>query len=233
MKVIDDRLGKIRLYDKQFLGSGCYGKVYKGSNDKCFKLCKSKSLGDDFINIYDVIKDNNLQGFCKLISLLYSNSKDARKKKNPIGYEYQYMEKEDIDILTMPIDYTIDNLDVLYNSIAILTKNNIRCIDLQEGNVIMNCNSITALDIDLYCGMYEAERLEKYNVYDLELLFQYLYKDAMDKYHKGEYSNEVKQLLSSLFMIYECNGIDNVYRKLKSYKYPIEYVNKLKILSRR
>ena len=232
MKVIDDRLGKIRLYDKQFLGSGCYGKVYKGSNDKCFKLCKSEYFGNSFIYIYDVIKNNNLQGFYKLISLLYSNSKDARKKENPIGYEYQYIKKEDVDILTMPIEYTLDNLDALYNSISILNANKIRCLDLQEGNVIMNCDSITAVDIDLYCGMYEGERLEKYNVYDLELLFQYLYKDAMDKYHKGEYSNEVKQLLSSLFMIYECNGIDNVYRKLKSYKYPIEYVNKLKILSR-
>lgn len=51
MKVIDDRLGKIRLYDNQLLGSGCYGKVYKSGNDKCFKLCKSKSLGNDFIYI--------------------------------------------------------------------------------------------------------------------------------------------------------------------------------------
>ena len=233
MKVIDDRLGKIRLYDKQLLGSGCYGKVYKSGNDKCFKLCKGEYFSDDFINIYNVIKDNNLPGFYKLISLLYSNSKDARKKKNPIGYEYQYIKKEDVDILTMPIDYTIDNLDVLYNSIIILTKNNIRCLDFQAGNIIMNSNSITAIDTDLYYGKYNGTMLAKWNVYDLELLFQYLYEDAIDKYHKGEYSKEVKQLLYSLFMIYDYDGAYGVYRKLKSYKYPIEYVNKLKILSRR
>ena len=233
MKAIDDRLGKIRLYDKQFLGSGCYGKVYKGSNDKCFKLCKSEYFDNSFIYIYDVIKDNNLQGFYKLISLLYSNSKDARKKENPIGYEYQYIKKEDVDILTMPIEYTLDNLDALYNSISILNANKIRCLDLQEGNVIMNCDSITAIDTDSYYRSPDFIMLEKWNIYDLEILFNRLYIEAMDKYHKGEYSNEVKQLLSSLFMIYECNGIDNVYIKLKSYKYPIEYVNKLKILSRR
>ena len=232
MKVIDDRLGKIRLYDKQLLGSGCYGKVYKNGNDKCFKLCKGENFGDDFIYIYDVIKDNNLKGFYKLISLLYSNSKDARKKESPIGYEYQYVEKEDIDILTMPIEYTIDNLDVLYNSIVILTKNKIRCLDFQESNVIINSNNITAIDTDLYYGKYNDTMLAKWNVYDLELLFQYLYEDAMDKYHKGEYSNEVKQLLSSLFMVYDYDGVYGTYRKLKGYKYPIEYVNKLKVLSK-
>ena len=232
MKYFKDDGSKILCDRTSPLGSGTSGSANKTSDGKTIKVWYDIEFSDIDARLIKKIGNLKLSNYYRVLSLLYKRKSDMVSANNAIGYLYEYVKKDDIDILTMPIEYTIDNLDVLYNSIAILTKNNIRCLDFQEGNIIINSNNITAIDTDLYYGKYNDTMLAKWNVYDLELLFQYLYEDAMDKYHKGEYSNEVKQLLSSLFMVYDYDGVYGVYRKLKSYKYPIEYVNKLKVLSR-
>ena len=233
MKYFKDDGSKILCDKTKILGSGNGGCVYKTNDDKTIKVWYDIEFSDIDAELIKKIGSLKLGNYYRILSLLYKRKKDMVSANNAIGYLYEYVKKDNIDILTMPIEYTIDNLDVLYNSIVILTKNNIRCLDFQESNVIINSNNITAIDTDLYYGKYNDTMLAKWNVYDLELLFQYLYEDAMDKYHKGEYSNEVKQLLSSLFMVYDYDGVYGTYRKLKGYKYPIEYVNKLKVLSKR
>lgn len=229
MSYLYNSLGKKIIYNNdETIDSGAYATTYKGQNNLCIKVWNSDGLGTLDCNTFKYIKKLNLPNYYYLRSMLYSSRKEAILRRNPCGYYYPYIKSEDIDILTMPVSYTLDNLDGLFRSICILTSRNIRCIDLQAENVILNKEGITAIDIDLYSRNCELsmDLLKKYNFYDLENLFIDLYFDALRRHYLD--NDKLFSLLSSLFMIYDYDGIQGVSKKLKKYKYPIDYIKKYK-----
>lgn len=227
MILYTNKLDKIEVDKNIILGSGSYGTAYK-HNNKVIKLWNTP-YSQDYKN-FEILKELSLPNFYKLETLLYRTKESALKQNNPYGYTYKYLEEEDIDILTLPTNYTLDNLYNLYTTIQILTKYNIRNIDLIAENVILNSKIITIIDAELYTKEHNCspKELLKRNTYDLESLFFDLYKRSLIQYHSYLLSKELNILLYNLFIIHNYKSINNVEKKLTKYKYPLDYLKQHK-----
>ena len=211
----NDKSEKREYPINNYFDTGACGFIYRIDNDKCLKL-----LSDDLYfdpSIIKVMKKLKLENFYKIYDILFD------EKNNYFGYTMKYYQKEDINILNMPIDYTLDNLYKLFNSFKKLNKNNIYAYDCSAGNVIMDSKNITVIDADLYFFYNKNENKElvedNYNI--LMNLFKYLcYKELKELGYLLEDTNYV---LSDLFD--ENKEISHVEKKLIKYKYPIDYFN--------
>lgn len=105
---------RYNLDTDNFIDEGEYGRVYLTSNNKCLKIFKQSisrkdkmSFDEDVFNIIRKLKPKNIY----TLGDLYYNKSLTRI----LGYLSEYYSKEDINILTMPVDYTFDNLCSLYD----------------------------------------------------------------------------------------------------------------------
>jgi len=227
MKVYNS-LGKQIYYDKDiWLGSGAFGKVYKSTNNTCVKIYNTEESERIEKEVFYLLKSLKLPNFYRLYELLYQNRWNIIYPQKPVGYISEYIEENEINILTMPTDYTLDNLYTLKSSIEQLIKNKVKITDLHSGNVIMNRNKITVIDADFYSieTKRTKEELKTRNLDQLAKLFIELYKDEIYYLTKvtglNEQSNRNK--IYDLFTENEELNIDKVFKKLRRYKYPIDY----------
>ena len=77
----------------------------------------------------------------------------------------KYYDSEDIDVLTMPMSYILDNFYDLFESVTKLSDKNILIQDLHDGNVITNKNQIIVIDADMYdifsgCSSLKKEKIQ-------------------------------------------------------------------------
>jgi hypothetical protein len=226
MKLYDEKGGVIEYSTDNYIDSGAYGSVYFYMVDKCIKLLNYLGMENFSSDVYKFIRELKLSNFGAFYDLLY----DYSLCDSVLGYLSKYYVNEDIDIITMPTSYTLDNLIGIFKSIITLAKYNIRTLDLSDDNVIINSNGIIVKDIDLY---YFDDRLDKEkllgrNIFDLENLFIDLYVSSIKKYHSELLDSNASNLLYSLFMIDDEKSIDLVGKKLCKYKYPIDYIRKNK-----
>ena len=158
---------RYNLDTDNFIDEGEYGRVYLTSNNKCLKIFKQSisrkdkmSFDEDVFNIIRKLKPKNIY----TLGDLYYNKSLTRI----LGYLSEYYSKEDINILTMPVDYTFDNLCSLYDSFVLLSEYNIRISDTCTQNVILNNNGITIIDTDFYYIDANSNKLaiKKSNIYD-------------------------------------------------------------------
>lgn len=228
MKYFKDDGSKILCDRTSPLGFGSSGSTYKTSDGKTIKVWYDTELSDVNAEIVKKIGNLKLGNYYRVLSLLYKRKKDMVSADNAIGYLYEYVKKDDIDILTMPVDYTIDNINELYKSVLILTKNKILADDLKHpGNAIMNKDGIIAIDVDYYTKDHylSSKELRYNNIRELEQLFVTLYLEAISKYHKN-INNRIPNIslkLNGLFELRYKEEVNAVSRKLSKYKYPIEY----------
>ena len=209
----------LRYKTNNKIGGETCGLVYKVSDDECFKKFRSKNMRIDKEMLL-LVQRLGLENFCKIKRLLYN------KNNILIGYLMEYYKKENIDILTMPIDYTIDNLCKLYNSVIKLSQNNIFINDMHTGNIIMNYNKIIIIDYDLYVmdGYFTGPLLEYKNIYSLIYLFKTIYKEALMEFHE-EYNFEYnRNKIDNMFGMWTPDELDKTCKKLIKYRYPIDYI---------
>lgn len=219
---------KIKCDQTKLLGTGTRGKVYLTPDKECIKVWTNTEEAPFENNIFDELKSLSLPNYYILESLLFKNKKDIFLN-NAIGYLYQYTESTDIDILTTPKSYTLDNLNELLKANKILTQNNIMANDARYiKNVILNNNSIIAIDVDLYTKVHylSSRELERSNITELEELFKELYIDSIIKYHQELNNLKTKSLLygRNLFALNYREGVSELSKKLSKYKYPIDYL---------
>ena len=206
--------GDIFIYNlKERIGSGGDGKIYLLNNDNCLKIFRSPHF-EYARNIIDIISNLNMDGIYRIYNLLYNN------KREFIGYEMKYYQKEDIDILTMPIDYTIDNLIKLYNLADIFGKYNIVMHDLLCINIILNSDGITVIDADGY--YFDKYGTKSHNKSNVNSLFRDLYKKSLE-YNHNIISRDLTDNINDLFA---GGNVERTYKKLIKYKYPIDYLRK-------
>lgn len=216
---------KYYLYDKygicneytckdNFFGEGSNGSIYKIDDATLLKIFK---FGNHSERLLNMVSDMNLDNFYKIYTLLYNQNGDF------VGYLMKLYEEEYIDILTMPCEYTIDNLIRLKNSIKRLTDNNIRIYDMREGNTILDNSNITIIDIDLYriVDDYNHAYLKNENYNSLINLFREIFYKSLCIYHYGIRSDRL--IIDSLFS--KDNNIEDISKKLVKHKYPIDYLN--------
>ena len=209
-----------------FIGEGEYGRVYLTSNNKCLKIFKEsisrknkKSFDEDAFNIIRKLKPKNIY----TLGDLYYN----RTLTRILGYLSEYYAKEDIDILTMPVDYTFDSLCSLYDSFCLLSEHNICVNDACPQNVILNNNGITIIDTDFYYIDTNSNKsaIQKSNIYDLGELFAWIYMRSLEEIDFDKRSEMIDKI-ERLFIPIGEFGVEPVIKKLIKYKYPIDYLQK-------
>lgn len=218
---------RYNLDTNNLIGEGEYGKTYLLNNNKCLKVFNEKISRKDnnsFFNeeAFKRIKALNLKNFYKIYDIYYN-----RTLTKTSGYLSEYYQSEDIDILTMPVDYTLDNLCILYDSFYSLAENNIYTNDVSPRNVILNSNSITVIDTDMYYINYKSDNKMVYhnNFYDLGELFSWLYMESL-KETDHQKRCELIDKIQKIFMPVGTFGVEPVIKKLSKYKYPIDYLKK-------
>lgn len=205
---------------------GTYGNINLTKNNKCLKLFKTevsrKDKKDFDEEIYNEIRKLNLENYYVLYDLYYNQA-----LTKILGYLSEYYQAEDIDILTMPIDYTLNNLCTLYRSLSILAENYIRTDDLHKDNIITQKDKIIVIDTDLYYKDSKSakEEILKQNIYDLRDLFIEIYLTSLNNY-QGKERFRMAEKVFRLFTINSTFGVDPVIKKLIKYKYPIDYLRK-------
>ena len=211
----------IRTNEDNFIDKGLYGSVYRTSALTCAKVYRnSPSPIEVNPKILKTIRELSLKNFYEIYDLLYTKNDKFK------GYLMKYYDKFDIDILTTPTDYTLDNLYILRDSILKLTSSNIWTFDLHTDNVILGESTITVIDADLYTfnSSYTAKGLEVKNIKAVNNLFFNLYIDAMSKNHKEYSSPTTNEAIHNLFSGITEEKTHSMTKKLMKYKYPIDYL---------
>ena len=208
---------RYNLDTDNFIDEGEYGRVYLTSNNKCLKIFKQSisrkdkmSFDEDVFNIIRKLKPKNIY----TLGDLYYNKSLTRI----LGYLSEYYSKEDINILTMPVDYTFDNLCSLYDSFVLLSEYNIRISDTCTQNVILNNNGITIIDTDFYYIDANSNKLaiKKSNIYDLGELFSWIYMNSLKETDFNKRSAMIDKI-EKLFIPIGTFGVEPVIKKLIKY----------------
>ena len=210
-----DKNNKINIYHlgKPFEHGSC-GNIYKISYDTCLKWFNEDSYCNE--EAFEMLMDMDLKNFYKVYKMLYDIYHDF------VAYIMKYYDSEDIDFLTMPMSYILDNFYDLFESVVKISDKNILIQDLHDGNVITNKNQIIVIDVDMYYILKNPSKNEAIcaNYKKLCYLFRDLFINAISKYHPD--LSDAGLIINNLFH-YKNNSSD-VYKKLKTYKYPIDYI---------
>ena len=100
MKYFKDDGSKIFCDNTKILGSGSSGSTYKTSDGKTIKVWYDTELSDVNAEIVKKISNLKLGNYYRVLSLLYKRKKDMVSDNNAIGYLYEYVKKDNIDILS-------------------------------------------------------------------------------------------------------------------------------------
>lgn len=203
------------------IGGEQYGTIYKLSNEECLKIYK-RNKNEINIDILKFIKRLYLKRYYEIYELLYDRNKNFK------AHTMRYYEKEEIDVLTEPIDYTLSSLFEILDSVNTLTQNNILINDMHTGNAIINSDGITIIDVDLYTfnRFYSENGLKIKNISALMYLIHEIYLEAINNYHSELKSYDTGELIKSTFRLYTFIDSGETYKKLIKYKYPIDYIRK-------
>lgn len=211
---------------------GFFGKIYLTDDNKCFKVFKQPLEREESLDFeedtFNEIKELKLDNFYELYDLYYNE-----ELTQILGYLSRYYQSENIDILTMPTDYTLNNLCLLYNSFKKLSEHNIYTNDMHSNNVIVNRSNIIVIDVDLY---YKGETIEegfpldvfRENISNLNDLFLDIYFSSLNnhifssKYDKINMARKIQRL----FTMTTTSSVEPIIKKLIKYKYPIDYLRK-------
>ncbi len=201
------------------IGIGSSGVVYKLDDDTCIKVFYE----DGYYNEEEIeaIMNMNLDNYYEIYKLLYNS------EKKDTSYTMKYYLDEDIDILKLPILYTLDNLNGIYKSIVKLSKEMFLVCDLYYGNVITNKDEIIVIDVDRYKHIKSKKVTKKEllnrNTKALYRVFRQLYCNSICRRY-----DDLKKDEKIIYEIYDLFDIENkpidIYKKLVKYKYPIDYI---------
>lgn len=185
--------------------TGCFGNIYKVAEDDNICLKEIKDIDPSTLTIFDslptVISEDifnyfrnfNDPNFCKLYDLLYN------KDKKVVAYTMKYYKSAIDNILSMPVDYLVDNFSAIYDAMDRLAKDLVLVVDLHNRNMILTSDNIVVVDFDKY-------RREESKPYDVILgintsalyyAFSKMLNDALSKIGMKTADNVL--LVSELF----------------------------------
>ena len=185
--------------------TGCFGNIYKVAEDDnvCLKEIKDVDLSTLTIfdsiptviseDIFNYFRDFNDPNFCKLYNLLYN------KDNKVVAYTMKYYKSAIDNILSMPVDYLVENFSAIYDAMDRLAKDLVLVVDLHNRNMILTSDNIVVVDFDKY-------RREESKPYDVILgintsalyyAFSKMLNDALSKI--GIKTTDNVLLVSELF----------------------------------
>ena len=184
---------------------GVFGNIYKVAEDDDICLKEIKDIDPSTLTIFDSLptvisedifnyfRDFNDPNFCKLYDLLYN------KDRKIVAYTMKYYKSAIDNILSMPVDYLVDNFSAIYDAMDRLAKDLVLVVDLHNRNMILTSDNIVLVDFDKY-------RREESKPYDVILgintsalyyAFSKMLNDALSKIGMKTADNVL--LVSELF----------------------------------
>ena len=195
------------------LKHGTYGKIYPYEDNKCLKVFNN--VGYHQSSPILTIKELSLPNFYKISDLLYND--DFKY----VGYISDYYTPDDYNILENK-EYLVNAINNMLEGIIKLTERGFLVTDLHIGNVIVNKDDITIIDVDDYRKTNNDNmetNIYRYKEMIKSLLYRYLtkydVKDIMTAYQKLMDLVDVNSL--------DVKHFNNVMRR---YKKPIDYFHK-------
>ena len=219
--VLYNKDGQQLLYsDSQKINGKTHGNIYKISDTECLKVYKRGNEAN--LEVLELIKNLYLKNYYEILDFYYN------KKGSFKGHTMKYYKEEEIDILTMPTEYTLDNLFNIERSANTLTNNNMQIEDTHTENIILTSEKIVVIDVDLYSlnKFYSKLQLELKNLRKIHYLFKELFIEALTDYHSEYKTQSTSIIMAELFDITSPIQVEKTYNKLVKYKYPIDYIRK-------
>ncbi len=229
---------KIIINDEIFgnaIKSGKCGTVYHYNEDLCFKLYNQKYTEYQYrlsIYLYDILKNIDNPNLVDIKELYFKEDNKARC--NSDAYMSKYYKKKYSDILEVPVDYLLNNVERLLMLGETISSKKIIFNDLKVKNCIMTDNDFVLLDPDLWEHSHNSKKeIIEYNINYLSYFFKEYVKYSLENNHhafmveNGLYSREIER---KLFPITDNpkKTIKVLTKKLSGYKRPIDYIYSMK-----
>ncbi len=217
MKFYDETGKRKDYYVRHPFNSGRYGAVYEIDGKTCLKNFYS---GNDLeiVSVLKDIRDLKLDNFYEIYDLLFDINGEL------CGYTMKFYQDDDIDIMSMPTDYTIENLRKINASLKRLSEKKICAIDLKYHNTIMQSDKIIIIDTDLYYrSTCDESKIYERNKDALYRMFASLYYATLTKKYLITPNDDFYDLR---VLFNQDDDIDMICKKLSRYKYPIDYIYK-------
>ena len=211
--------GEVYRYDSEFVL-----KKYRESCPNCLKLKR---------NIYEAIKEINSPHVVEIINLLYTNKIGnsnsplfGLRNKSISGYMCKYIKPDKIDILSIPTEYLLYNINELNKVFTEFSNRNIRAIDVKVENVVMQNDKIVLIDLDLFRkGMLRDKRIERLNQIDLLHLFRDMVSDSIfDCEYNIDFLESIEKIFDLSKFTKETDLILEITKQFQKYKYPVDYI---------
>ena len=146
------------------------------------------------------------------------------KDGNFASHTMKYYEDREIDILTMPTEYTINSLANLYESAGRLAERSIFTCDMHTGNVILTQDGVIVTDTDKFfeVSSWDRTKTRDENTAALRYLLKSLFKEALKKYHPNINAWECHQIINSIFDLSNPQMFEQTCNRLSEFQYPID-----------
>lgn len=212
---------QVEIISKSFaISSGEQGYIHKLDDNKCIKSY-IKGMPTIDPEIFKLYKELSLEGYSKLYDIFYRDP----ELQQVAGYTAKYYTEDPENLLFRSTEYTIYNLEVLYNAMKILSENQILVKDLIPRNIILGKDNVTVTDYDsCRLSAKNVEELTKQNIDSLMHLFKGLYKEA---FKELAVNIEKNKELSNYINYFFSNGnepIKKLQRKMKMAPRPIDFL---------
>lgn len=211
---------------------GDCARVYKKDDIIFKKYYSNLKNGRISYDIFEMLKSIDNPHLLSLLDTFYIKDEviDYERFKNDIrsfiidAYTYKFVGEDNIDILTMPTDYTLDNLSEIEKLIEHLTSLHIQVLDLKRDNSLLTNDRIILIDPDLFnkCDI-AMDNLKAHNNIMLMILFKSIFLLSLS----GD-----KSIIKGIYRLFEIEDFNSqslsyeVSRKLTGYKRPIDYLRR-------
>ena len=199
------------MEDRKEFNHGSYGIIYENDDGTLTKVMRFDTTSPDVIL---KIKELNLDNFYKIYDVLTLNNGKYDYLK---AYKMEKIEDDKVNLTRVSIEFFIDNIKKLMNSLRILSDNYILVYDLYDDNLIINKDGMYVIDCDSYKYVTEYEKdLVYYNnlEYLKKAIFEHLYK----------HTNILRR--HKLCMLFNNNDLDSILEKVKNSNSIHEYLKK-------
>lgn len=213
----------VEFDENDYISSGCFGNVFS-YNDGCIKIATCL-IPYPTVAMLDELRNIIHPNLYKIRHFYYNSTDESAFVK---AYDMDYYLPDDIDILTMPIDYILDNFNDLCDLACKLASHSIIMADTHEGNVILQKNNMILIDADRWIRIddLDNDELKLDNYRAIVHLLCRLYYSALENLGKvsknsyGQVDNDYNRALKQLENI----SIENLLKEHQEFKYPIDYI---------
>ncbi len=231
MIVYDEKGQELNIdddYEKNGIGQGKNGTVYHEGADQCAKIYYGKVFHKNRLqkDAYDILKSIDFPFLVQMKRLLYNDP----HLDELIGYLMKYYSPKKLKILWKNTKYSLYILGEFMKVSEILSKEHIVMRDLARKNTIYTGNEVVIVDPDLFKHLPDSsiEDCQKNNYIEIYKLMRNIYfvevKNMVDEELTLEGKRNLYQKMNDLFDYdWDSKMVKSLSRKLRKYKYPIDY----------